>query len=179
MRQKITPKATLEIAKLTDYPMVQNMARFYVYDLSKTCGHLSDAWHLPSDGLFESFDFKSYFTEDTRRAYLIKVNGAVAGFVLINQETQRTPGQWNMGEFFILGQYQNKGIGHNVAKQIWQRHPGKWEVAVIPENKTALVFWEKAIQTLTQGAFSKETVHVDFDQDQPQRILFSFCSHAK
>lgn len=27
---------------LKDYPVIENMVRFYVYDLSRYCGHLSD-----------------------------------------------------------------------------------------------------------------------------------------
>nr|WP_233417935.1 hypothetical protein [Rickettsia conorii] len=45
---------------------------------------------------------------------------------------------WNMGEFFIIARFQNKGVGRQVAKQIWQMHKRLWEVAVIPENKPAL-----------------------------------------
>lgn len=89
MKQKnglITTDISLHPASIDDYPMIQNMARFYVYDLSKVCGHISDEWRLPADGLFESFDFKNYFEENSRRAYLIKVHDDVAGFVLLNQE---------------------------------------------------------------------------------------------
>ena len=45
-------------ATLADYPTIQNMARFYVYDLSRECGLISEDWAIPSDGLYESFDFR-------------------------------------------------------------------------------------------------------------------------
>lgn len=32
----------IELTDINDYPMIQNMARFYVYDMSKECGHISD-----------------------------------------------------------------------------------------------------------------------------------------
>ncbi|WP_227779888.1 acetyltransferase [Rickettsia sp. Tenjiku01] len=41
-----------------------------------------------------------------------------------------------------------------VAKQIWQMHKRLWEVAVIPENKPALIFWRKVINEFTKGNLS-------------------------
>ncbi|WP_231564327.1 acetyltransferase [Rickettsia rhipicephali] len=32
-----------------------------------------------------------------------------------------------MGHFFIIARFQNKGVGRQVAKQIWQMHKGLWE----------------------------------------------------
>ncbi|MCW8410584.1 hypothetical protein OQJ13_16515 [Legionella sp. PATHC035] len=43
----------VETATLDDYPTIHNMARFYVYELSRDCGFISDDWALPSDGLYE------------------------------------------------------------------------------------------------------------------------------
>ena len=83
--KKFAPAVTVKPASINDYPMIQNMARFYVYELSKECGHLSDDWRLPVDGLFESFDFKNYFEENKKNmkkicifftylAYLYSIN---------------------------------------------------------------------------------------------------------
>ena len=94
-----------------DYPLIQNMARFYAYDLSKECEHLANNWHLPTDDLAGSFDFRSYFEESSRAAYLIRVQEDITGFVLINQYTLDPKNHWSMGEFFILGRYQRKGVG--------------------------------------------------------------------
>lgn len=47
-------------ATLKDYPLIQNMARFYVYDLSRDCGFISKDWALSTDGLYECFDLKHY-----------------------------------------------------------------------------------------------------------------------
>lgn len=172
--KKFAPGVTLEPASISDYPMIQNMARFYVYDLSKECGHISDDWGLPEDGLFESFDFKNYFEENTRKAYLVKVYDDAAGFILLNQAVTCKDSDWNVGEFFILGRYQRHGVGKIAAEKIWQMHPGKWEVSVIPENISALKFWENTISKFTANVFEKETKLIDFDKDQPKRIIFSF-----
>jgi len=126
--------------------------------------------------LFESFDFKIYFEDNSRKAYLIKVYDEVAGFVLINKVVTSKDSEWNVGEFFVLGKFQGHGIGRDVAKKVWGLHPGKWEVSVIPENISAQKFWESVIYNFTRDVFDKETKSIDFDKDQPKRIIFKFDS---
>lgn len=161
-------------ATIEDYPIIQNMARFYVYNLSRDCGFISEDWVLPADGLYESFDFKPYFQDPTRKAYLIKVKDELAGFVLLNCATTSPDTEWNMGEFFILAKFQRKGIGKKVANRIWEIHPGLWEVSILPENKRALAFWRKIISDLTDGKYSEEMKDVDFDVHRPKRCILSF-----
>jgi predicted acetyltransferase len=135
----------IALATLADYPVIQNMARFYVYDLSSECGFISSDWAIPADGLYESFDFKDYFQDVDRRAFLINVDDEIAGFILLNQKGILPKTEWNMGEFFILAKFQDKGIGSKAAQQIWSDHPGRWEISVIPENKNAANFWRRVI----------------------------------
>ena len=52
-------------AILVDYPTIQNMARFYVYDRTKYMG-----WECPEDGLFECIDFKYYFENPDEKAFI-------------------------------------------------------------------------------------------------------------
>ncbi len=172
--KKFDPEIAIIQAKLDDYPCIQNMARFYVYDLSRECGHISEDWRLPKNGLYESFDFKNYFVDPSRRVYLVKVYDEIAGFVLLNQETQGNYNNWNMGEFFIIAKFQGAGIATRVAHLIWEMHPETWEVSVIPENKRALIFWEKTIDVFTCGAFNKSIKKVDYDKYQPKRVIFEF-----
>jgi predicted acetyltransferase len=166
----------LVTATIKDYQLIQNMARFYVYDLSRECGQTSSDWKLPEDGLYESFDFKHYLTEQFKKAFLVKVSEEIAGFVLINQEKE---GVWNMGEFFIIARFQGKGIASIVAQKTWKLFPGKWQISVIPENKKAIAFWEKNIKDFTEDTFNKQIIEVTYDRHQPERMLFSFDSLIK
>lgn len=52
-----------------------------------------------------------------------------------------------------------------------------WEVLVIPENEKALRFWRRAISRFTDGHYTEEIIKVDFDPDQPNRIVFKFDSY--
>lgn len=58
---------------------------------------------------------------------------------------------------------------------IWAKHPGKWELSVIPENEPAYRFWMKTISSITNGNYLEETKIIDYDQHQPKRIIFEFC----
>ena len=167
-------KTRLIPATLNDYPLIQNMARFYVYDLSRSCGRDSADWALPSDGLYESFDFKNYFEETSRKAYLIKVEEELAGFVLLNQVATSSDIDWNMGEFFILARFQGQGVGQLVVQELWDTHPGRWEVAVVPENKSALTFWRKTISVFTNRVYHETEKEIDYDPYQPKRIILNF-----
>ncbi len=166
-------------ASIADYPTIQNMARFYVYDISRECGFISEDWACPSNGLYESFDFKNYFEDPSQRAYLVKVKSELAGFVLLNQEGISPEVTWNMGQFFILAKFQGKGIARLVANQIWQMHAGLWEVSVIPENRRALSFWRKTISAFTHENYTEEIKTIDYDEDQPKRYVLSFDTKAQ
>ena len=159
---------------MADYPAIQNMARFYAYDMSRYCGFISNEWAFPKDGLYESHDFKKYFEEPDRKACLVKIDDELAGFVLLNKIGTLQDTEWNMGEFFVLAKFQGKGIAKQVAYLIWQEFNGKWEISVIPENLKGLAFWRKTISNFTNGHYKEETKSVDYDKDQPNRYILSF-----
>ncbi|HXF90772.1 MAG TPA: DUF4440 domain-containing protein [Candidatus Nitrosotenuis sp.] len=79
-----------------------------------------------------------------------------------------------MGEFFIIAKFQGKRIGQCVAHQIWNQFHGKWEVSVIPENKSALKFWQRAVADYTGSQYQEQMKVIDYDDHQPQRIIFTF-----
>lgn len=145
-------EAQLIPATIADYATVQNMARFYVYDMSRECGPHYTGWECPADGLFECDDLKSYFIDPTRKAYLVKIADELAGFVLINK-LDFLPASFNMGEFFILAKFQRKGIAEVVARQVFDLHKGTWSVGAIPMNKRALHFWRRVIGAYTGGDY--------------------------
>ncbi|MBM4222518.1 MAG: GNAT family N-acetyltransferase [Gammaproteobacteria bacterium] len=174
--KEVASNISIIAAALDDYSCIQNMARFYFYDLSRDCGFISSDWAIPKNGLYEGFDFKNYFEESSRKVYLVKVHDEIAGFVLLNQATEDPDADWNVGEFFIIAKFQGRGVASHVAKEIWRMHPGKWEVSVIPYNKSALKFWEKVISEVVCHSFKKEIKKVSYDEYCPERVIFSFDS---
>src|SRR3990167_3911663 len=137
-------------ANITDYPIIQNMARFYVYDRSRDMG-----WECPASGLFECIDFKHYFESYKKKSFLVKINDELAGFVLLDKICLIETIDWNMGEFFILAKFQSKGVGSQIARKIFSLFPGKWSIAVMPENNDAVKFWNKIIKEVSGDKFTK------------------------
>ncbi len=174
----LKPKPDLIPATLADYPLIENMWRFYVYDMGRYCG-LNEGWECPTSLSFASDDLTHYFVDQTRRAFLVEVGGEIAGFVLLNKVGTKPEVDWTMGEFFILGKYQGKGIGEQVAAQIFEEFPGVWEAMVLPENKKASNFWRKVISHYTNGHFLEEIKVVDWARRYPKRIVFYFNSKNK
>ena len=179
MVKRMPLKPTVIQGTVSDYPTIQNMARFYVYDMSRYCGFISDEWNFPKDGLYESHDFKKYFTDKTREAFLVKIEDELVGFVLLNKIGTLPDTKWNMGEFFIVAKFQGKGIAQDVTHQIWKTHPGKWEVSVIPENDRALNFWRKTITHFTNGHYHEAIKEIDYDNSQPKRYILSFDTNEQ
>ncbi len=161
-------------ATLADYPTIQNIAQFYVYDASRVCG-----FSVSENGLYEPIDYKSYCEEPTKKALLIKIANEITGFALLNQSGLDTKTHWKIDQFFILSKFQGQGVGSRVAYHIWDMHPGIWEVSVIPTNKPALLFWQKTIATYTTGNYSQKTTRVTYDEHHPHRILFTFDSRMR
>jgi len=172
--KKFAPTLTLEPISIDNYHIIQNMAQLYVYDASRELG-----FSISEDGRYNPKSYRCYCEDSDKVAYIIKVYDEIAGFALINEKGLKKYTDWKVDQFFILTKFQRSGIGKAVAEKIWQMHPGKWEVSVIPENTSALKFWENAISKLTDNVFEKETKLIDFDKDQPKRIIFSFDSENR
>jgi len=143
-------------ATLSDYHIIQNLARFYVYDRSGFMG-----WGCEADGMFECIDFKHYFENPEEKAFLIKVADELAGFVLIDKGYLGTASlnskssYWNIGEFFIIAKFQGTGVASFVAKEIFRMFSGNWSVAIMPKNIKALKFWRKIIEDVSNGDYTE------------------------
>jgi predicted acetyltransferase/RimJ/RimL family protein N-acetyltransferase len=149
--KKFSPNVILLPATISDYQTIQNMARFYVYDRTAYMG-----WECPESGLFECIDFKHYFENSDEKAFLIRIANEIAGFVLLDKMHVIEPVDWNMGEFFVLAKFQGKGVASTVARKIFKEYPGKWSIAVMPENIKALKCWRKIISEASHGVVLNE-----------------------
>lgn len=169
-------KIILSKATQEDKNTIQNLGRFYVYEMSRYCGFLP-TWETPSNGLFECIDLSSYCEKPDRHAFLVKVDEELAGFVLINKVGSTPDVDWNMGEFFIVSKFQGKGIGRHVAEQVVNQFPGVWETSQIPENKVAIDFWDRVVSQYSGGRFEKTLKIVPEPTPHPMVIL-KFVSQA-
>jgi predicted acetyltransferase len=144
--------------------------RFYVYEMSRYCGFIP-GWEIPQNGLFECINLSSSFEKSDRHAFLIKADGELAGFVLVNKIGSTPDVDWNIGEFFVVSKFQGKGVGRYAAEQVFNQFPGVWETSQMPENKAALDFWEKIVGQFTDGQYEKSLKTIPEPKPHPMVVL--------
>ena len=147
------PEVSLEIANRQDEPVLANLLELYIHDLSEAF-----AVDIRADGRF-GYNVGRYWNEPDRRyPFLIRANGRLAGFALIQRGSPATddPADLDIAEFFVLRRHRRSGVGRLAARQLWDRMPGHWVVRVSNGNLPALPFWRAVIEDYTGGAFSEE-----------------------
>jgi predicted acetyltransferase len=118
-------------ATLEEYPIIQNMGRFYVYDMSEYLGK-EEGWEMPQDGLYECIDFKKYWEDKNSFPFIARYQNEIVGFLIVDKKGSSAEIEFNMAQFFILRKFKNKGIGRFVAQKSFKKFPGIWEVMIIP-----------------------------------------------
>ena len=102
-------------------------------------------------GEYEYEHYVDYFVDENRRIYLLKINDKLAGFAFINNISyiSKKDNILCVAEFFIMKKYRKKGYGQILAKHIFDKQKGQWEVFQIKANNIAGLFWEKVIGNYT------------------------------
>lgn len=167
----------IKLAADQEKSIIQNMARFYAYDLSRFCGRYETQydWSFPEDGLYEGANYSNFWVDADHYPFIIYVNDELGGFALINKKGYIKGSDWYMAEFFIVAKFQNMGLGTEVAKQLFQAFKGKWEVAQMLSNKPAISFWRKIIKSFTKDNYTE--TQTDAPKPKPHKMnIFQFES---
>jgi predicted acetyltransferase len=122
-------------AGLTDKDVVRQLLEFNAYEFSRL-----DELDLDDHGRFGYRYLDHYWKEADRHPYLIRARGRIAGMALVREGPPCT-----MAEFLIMPKYRRAGIGTAAARELFSRHPGRWEVHQILGNDEAVGFWRRAI----------------------------------
>jgi predicted acetyltransferase len=127
-------------------PVIANLLELYAHDFSE----FSDL-KIGVDGRFGYERLPLYWRESNRFPFLVRANGDLAGFVLVQQGSQ-VSGEaefWDVAEFFVLRGYRRHGVGLRVAHDVWRMFTGRWEVRVTEKNSAAVTFWQRAVSEFT------------------------------
>jgi predicted acetyltransferase len=120
----------------TEAPIMANLLELYAHDFSE--------FHDVEIGEHGRFGYPSlplYWSEPDRHPFFIKLDGKLAGLILV----MRMEAVWDMAEFFVVRGRRRRGIGMQVAHEVWKRFPGPWQVRVMQKNTSAQHFWSTAI----------------------------------
>jgi predicted acetyltransferase len=150
-------------------PILANLLELYAHDFSEF-HHLQ----LGKDGRFGYSQLPLYWTDPGRHPFLVRIDEELAGLVLVKTGSELTGNEtvWDIAEFFVVRGHRRRGLGTEIARELWNRFPGLWEVRAMHSNRPARQFWEHAI-----SAFLGETIQsVQFDKGGECWHLFSFES---
>ncbi|MGG4445141.1 GNAT family N-acetyltransferase [Brevibacillus sp. HB1.2] len=126
---------------------LKQLLELYTYDFTEF-----EPFEVDDNGLFGYDYFEKYWVEPERHPFFIKVNGKLAGFVLVRMLTTSDPDLpsiHSIAEFFIMKRYRRLGIGKAVSHQIFKMFPGAWEVFQLENNIPAISFWRTSIRDYT------------------------------
>jgi predicted acetyltransferase len=145
----------IQPATRADEEALRALLQLYVYDLS-------DLFALDpgDDGRFRTPSLDGYFDDPRRHAFLIRVDGKLVGFALVQHGSRLTgdPDLHDLAEFFVARRHRRRGVGVRAAAELFARFPGRWEVRQRVENAAATAFWRRAIGAYAGENFSEELV---------------------
>src|SRR6476469_4374051 len=112
------PDITVDDATVEEQAVVAQLPELYLHDVSEfTAAEVGD------DGRFVYHHLDRYWAEPDRHAFLVRVDGRLAGCALV-----RSGAPHDMAEFFVMRKYRRGGVGAAAARALFARFPGEWQV---------------------------------------------------
>jgi predicted acetyltransferase len=149
-------------------PIVERLVQLYEHDSSEFVG--SD---VDPDGLYQLMGLDALW-QPGYHVFLVTVYARLARFAFVTRH-QSYLGQgetWLMDEFFVMRKYRRRGVGEYVARTLFARFPGRWEVAQVRASLGAQAFWRHVIGCYTHDHFQE----ADLDTSRWRGPAQSFVS---
>ena len=145
-------RVEIEPIQIEQKSVLVQMIELYNYDFSEFSND-----DLNEYGYFGYPYIDNYWTEEGRYPFFIRVDGNLAGFVLVRSccEYNNLKQPHNIAEFFVLKKYRHNGVGRMAAIKVFDKYQGGWEVSQWDNNIPAQNFWQKVISEYTNGEYDK------------------------
>ena len=134
-------------------PLLMRLVELYLHDLSETTG-----WDVGDDGRFVETDaYDRYGVDGGHHALLLRVAGRPAGFAIVDERSSlpRSKDRRFVAEFFVVRAHRGRGVGSAVARAVFDRFPGRWQVFQMAENTAAQAFWRRVVAAYTGGRYAE------------------------
>jgi predicted acetyltransferase len=170
------PEVTMSIELLpsaaAEQSTLENLFQLYLYDLCEHGGPPPD-----ERGRFDADGLRQTWSDPGAAPFLIRADGRLAGFAVVFRQSRiHTPFDGHaIAEFFVLRGCRRFGVGTAAASQLFDRFPGRWEVATSAGNVPAIAFWRSVSQHYTCGRYEE----VWATQEGWRGTIESFVSPAK
>jgi predicted acetyltransferase len=155
-------------------PVLAALFAYYQYDFTEFTGEDVD-----DDGRFDAGEMIERYTRDDpqRHGFLLKIDGNWAGLTLLHRGASLfdDPEMMDIVEFFVMRKYRRSGAGESMARAMFDRFPGRWEVRELQNNLPAQAFWRAIIGRYTGDRLEERT----FDDDRWHGVVQFFDSRAR
>ncbi len=134
--------------------LLARLLDLYLYDFSEFTG-----WSVQEDGRFAPPGwYERQWSTSGRHALLLRVAGKPAGFAIVDERSPLPGGgdRHYIAEFFVMRAQRRQGLGEAVARDLFDRFPGGWQVLQMPQNVPAQAFWRRVIGAYTGGRFTEQ-----------------------
>ncbi len=172
----MNPQVDIVAADANAQPAIENLMQLYIHDMSELFSG-TPRCEIQADGRFHSsIDVGKWWQDVNHIALLVRVDTRLAGFALLNAAAHSgTVVDHNVAEFFIVRKHRRSGVGMAAAHAMFNRYPGRWEVAVMRANAGAMAFWTRCIAAHpaahpAAGAITRE----DCEDQRWNGTLFGF-----
>lgn len=149
------PEWTLSRVTEESRTLLERLFELYLYDFSEM--EHSD---VAEDGLFRPPAppwIARFIGQPGRHAFIMRVSEKPAGVVLLDEHSPM-PGsahRRSLAAFFVMRAYRRRGLGAAVARDLFDRYPGPWQVLEVAANPTAQHFWRGVIGAYTGGRYTE------------------------
>jgi predicted acetyltransferase len=146
----------IELVEITPAhrPVLNALFALYQYDFTEFTDE-----DVGEDGRFSGTDIVDRYSggDELRFGFLLKTGGQWAGLTLLHRGAFLVddPEMMDIVEFFVMRKYRRHGAGEAMARAIFDRFPGRWEVRVHAKNLPAQAFWRMIIGRYTGGRFEE------------------------
>lgn len=137
---------SIERAKPEDKKLLFRLLQLYFFDSAHWSGEdlLEDGlYECEADGLLTYFDLSS---ED--RAYILRVNGKIAGFALVEAVPFEGKQISEFADLFVLPKYRRLGLASAATTQIVINSENPWLIAIFRKDREAMRYWQASFKRL-------------------------------
>jgi predicted acetyltransferase len=137
----------LSLVKVDDHNKIilDNLAQGYEAEFSTLTQKMPDEWgrYVLDTEIDEVYS-----------GYLFYKNEQVVGFTIIDIVSDI----YDVGEFYIIPAVRGGGVGRQFAKEIFNSHPGHWQLRQLYHADASYKFWLSVIASCCVTSFKDEIV---------------------
>jgi predicted acetyltransferase len=149
--------------------ILRNLMEKYLYEFTQY-----DNLGVNNLGLCGYDYIDQYWTEENRFAYFIRVDGWLAGFMMVNDVKEiNVDTNYSMAEFFVIYKYRKSGVGTYAVNYALNKFKGKWQIRYHPKNITSKNFWNKIVNEYTNGKYEiiKDNIDAKYNDGTTGEVL--------